>query len=122
MSTLQAAIDLAKWYSDEFIKLFGQGSKEKDEEQELNCWLDSFRMTGKRFVKKNYILQYGPGKFRKKSVLEHVLLRLVNHGAIQFFNHSGNRAVYIDLCPWQGGVQMVLGSSQGTNFSSAPGI
>lgn len=122
MSTLQAAIDLAKWYSDEFIKLFGQNSKEKDEEQELNCWLDSFRMTGKRFIKKNYILQYGPGKFRKKSVLEHVLLRLVNHGAIQFFNHPGNKAIYIDLCPWQGGVQMMLGSSQGTNFSSAPGI
>ena len=73
-------------------------------------------MTGKRFVKKNYILQYGPGRFRKKTVLEYVLLRLVNHGAVQFFNCPGDKTVYIDLCPWQGGVQVMPGSSRSTNY------
>jgi len=104
MSTLQAATDLAKWYSNDFIKLFGENSKENDEEQELNCWLDNFRKVGKRFVKKNYILQCGPGRFRKKAALEHVLLRLVNNGAIRILNYPGDKTVYVDLCPWQGGV------------------
>lgn len=116
MSTLQAATDLAKWYSDEFVKLFGQNSKEENENQELRCWLDNLRMTGQRFVRKNYILQCGPGKFRKKAVLEHVLLRLVNHGVVQFFNCPVDRTVYIDLCPLYGVVQVVRGFSPGTNF------
>lgn len=69
MSTLQAATDLAKWYSNDFIKLFGENSKENDEEQELNCWLDSFRKVGKRFVKKIIFCNAGLGSLERKLLL-----------------------------------------------------
>jgi len=118
ITTLQAAEGVAKWYSDNFIKLFSRASKEDLEARELNEWLDSLRMAGKRVVKKNYIRQYGPVKFRRKDILDGLLSYLATNGAVQYCLWPGNKTIYVDICPGQGVIPVIPVYANFTNFSS----
>ena len=118
ISTLQAAEGVAKWYSDNFIKLFRRVSKENVEVRELNDWLDTLRMAGKRVVKKNYLRQYGPVKFRRKNVLDGLLNHLTSTGAVQYCSWPGDKTVYVDICPGQGVMPVIPLYPDSTNFSS----
>lgn len=118
MATLQAAEGVAKWYSDNFIKLFSRISKEDLDARVLNSWLSTLRMTGKRLVKKNYIRQYGPVKFRRKDVLDSSLNYLANTGAIQYCSWPGDKTIYVDMCPGQGVMPYMPVYVSATNLSS----
>lgn len=104
INTLRAAEDIAKWYSNEFIRLFSPVSKECIDAVELNSWLERLRRQGRRVIKKNYIRQCGPDKLRKKDTLDAAILYLVSQGLIQFVSYFGDKTVYLDMCPWQGRV------------------
>lgn len=118
LTTLQAAEGVAKWYSDNFIKLFGRASKEDVEARELNCWLETLRYIGKRVVKKNYIRQYGPVKFRRKDILDKLLCYLSSVGVVRCFSQPDDKTIYVDVCPWQGAMPIVPVYKNSTNFSS----
>ena len=118
ITTLRAAEGVAKWYSDNFIKLFGHASKEDEEARELNEWLDTLRMAGKRLVKKNYIRQYGPGKFRRKDVLDRLLLYLSTIGVVQYCSYVGDKTIYLDICPGQRPMPLIPLYANSTNLLS----
>lgn len=118
ISTLKAAEGVAKWYSDNFIKLFSCAAREDFEARELDVWLDTLRMSGRRVVKKNYIRQYGPIKFRKKDTIDRLLVYLASNGIVQYCSWPGDKTIYVDVCPRQGAMPSMPIYVNSTNFST----
>jgi len=92
---LDFAVDLCCWYSDQFFQIFVPPPQENIDADDLLEWLCSY--FGKRYgeIRKNKILQYGPGKLRNKLRLERALDVLKERRLIDTVRHKGVN--YIDL-------------------------
>ena len=98
LNTLNTAIDFCFSCSDEFLKLFIPPPQEYLDACELDNWFNRFRITGKRFVRKNNILQHGPNKLRKQDRLDRALEVLCSEGHILL--GIMDRSAYVDVTPY----------------------
>lgn len=76
--SLWFAIQLVSYFSYEFMRLFVQPPKYINDAIQLKFWLDGFARNGMRYIRKNYILQYGPICVRSKNDLEMALNYLMS--------------------------------------------
>lgn len=95
LQTLEFAIELCLWCSDEFKRIFAIPKQEEIDAVELNNWLDRYRSKGSGWVYKNDVRQRCPNKLREKDRLNRALSVLRDQGKINF-SKSG-RAQYIEL-------------------------
>ncbi|ANJ58558.1 hypothetical protein PMA3_26735 [Pseudomonas silesiensis] len=95
LQTLEFAVELCLWCSDEFKRIFAIPMQEEIDAVQLNIWLDRYRSKGFDYVFKNEVLQRGPNKLREKERLDRALSVLRNQGKIDF-SRSG-RARHIEL-------------------------
>lgn len=70
LETLEVAISVCFYYSDEFLRLFLAPSQASIDARDLNAWLDRHRMSGKRYIRRNHVRQCGPNALRDKKRLE----------------------------------------------------
>lgn len=97
LETLNDAIRVCFWYSDEFLRLFVPPPQEQVDALLLNEWLNRIRERGERFVRKNHVLQYCPGSIRKKDRLGRALEVLEGYGFVSML--VDGRIGYLDLHP-----------------------
>ena len=93
--TLDAAVDLCCWYSDQFSAVFVPPAEAETDALELDDWLRSYRDRGYREIRKNKVLQCGPSKLREKKRLERALDILQDRGYIEPFRRG--KTMYLDL-------------------------
>lgn len=93
--TLDAAIDLCCWYSDEFFDIFIPPPEEETDSAELEAWIRAYIDDGRRLVPKNIIRQYGPNKLRGKQRLERALGVLQDKGIIDYLIRG--KTTYVKL-------------------------
>jgi len=75
-------------------------------------------MSGRRVIKKNYIRQYGPVKFRKKDTIDRLLGYLASNGVVQYCSWPGDKTIYVDVSPRQGVMPAIPIYVNSTNFST----
>ncbi|GGY79912.1 YfjI family protein [Marinobacter zhanjiangensis] len=97
--TLELAINTCFWYSNEFLRLFVPPPQELTDAHELNEWMIHIQMRGQRYIRRNYIRQYGPNRLRDKRRLETALDLLQIDGRISMFMMG--KVACIDLRPWE---------------------
>lgn len=97
LGTLNSAMDLCFWYSDEFLRLFTPASPEEIDVRALQSFLQEKRNEGQRFVPKNSILQLARGRVRKVKYLNPAIEVLSGQGKISL--RKFNRTMYVDLYP-----------------------
>lgn len=95
LQTLEFAVELCLWCSDEFKRIFAIPKQEEIDAVQLNIWFDRYRSKGLDYVYKNDVLQRGPNKLREKERLDRALSVLRDQGKIDF-SRSG-RARHIEL-------------------------
>lgn len=71
--SLWLAVELVSFYSRDFMMLFCPPPKYVKDANVLLSWLLSFINADVRYIRKNYILQYGPVCVRKKKDLDNAL-------------------------------------------------
>lgn len=91
--TMEFSIRVCMWYSDEFKRLFVFPSQSELDVEALNKWIDGKLKDGHREVSKNEILQYGPGRIRKKDRLNDAIVTLCNKGKISTYTYKGKEFV-----------------------------
>lgn len=99
LETLEAAVDVCFWYSDEFLRMFASLPQEEVDAHELDSWLQIKRESGERFLTKNSILQKGPGQLRKVKRLDPAIEVLSVQGKV-LLSKYGN-VTYLDIVPEQ---------------------
>ena len=97
VETLEAAIDICFWYSDEFLRMFSSPPQQEVDAQELDAWLQLKRETGDRFVTKNSILQKGPSQLRKVKRLDPAIEVLAAQGRVLLLKTES--ITYLDIFP-----------------------
>ena len=70
LATLEDAIQVSMWYSNEFMRIFTTPSQLESDSYELRSWLGCVAYDGRRYIRKNHILQYGPSRVRDKKRLD----------------------------------------------------
>jgi hypothetical protein len=95
--TLWDAINLCSYFSDEFLRVFNTPPQQEQDAQALHQWFEAQKINGRRYIKKNIILQYGPRSIRKKHAL---------NAAIDILSQSGyltpiaeNKTTVVDIQP-----------------------
>lgn len=87
---VDAANEICTWYMNHFKNIFGINDALSDDTQnanELLQWLEElWSRNGNNGIQKNYVMQYGPNKTRKKDRLEAALGVLIKRGVI-FIGH-----------------------------------
>ncbi|MDT3272895.1 YfjI family protein [Shewanella sp. SP2S2-4] len=73
LESLWLAVELLSYFSNDFMRVFCPPPKYVLDACALNEWLKPFAASGIRYIRKNYILQYGPNCIRKKADLQAVL-------------------------------------------------
>lgn len=111
LQTLNIAISIGLWYSNEFLKLFDSESRAEDD---INClvdWLCSKYIPNYPYIKKNIVLQYGPSRLREKKRLDDALNALADRGAIKkCFGPRGESLIGLNC---GGGLSIFLYSKRG---------
>ena len=97
LETLEVAISVCFWCSDEFLKVFIPPPQEETDAIELNAWLQLHRNSCQRYIPKNQIRQFGPGKLRDKQRLERALEILAGRGGVSIFRQG--KTTVVDLFP-----------------------
>ncbi|NWC91058.1 MULTISPECIES: YfjI family protein [unclassified Pseudomonas] len=97
VSTLNIAISIGKWYSNEFLKLFDVEGQKENDVNELVDWLVSKCGMHEPFIRKNIVRQYGPSRLREKKRLDDALALLQMRGVVQVGYGTGG--LLINLCP-----------------------
>lgn len=97
IETIELAISICFWYSDEFLRLFVPPPQEVMDAHELNEWLNNIQMHGQRYIRKNYIRQYCPNRLREKRRLQIALEVLQADGRILLLTMG--RIAFVDLSP-----------------------
>lgn len=97
METLNVAINVCAWCSDEFLKIFLPPPQIFIDAFNLNVWLNGMRARGIRYVRKNHIRQYGTNKTRGKNKLSDTLSFLEYQGTI--LQGVFGRTALVDLMP-----------------------
>lgn len=91
--TIHSAMKINRWYINQHIDLFVPSdpvSVMQSDSEELFEWVKAH--CGKNhtpFIRKNIILQYGPNRFRKRILLDELLMILLTNGKVMI-NKSGN--------------------------------
>lgn len=98
LETLTAAIEICASCSADFLKLFMPPAQQCLDADELNNWLNQYRISGERYIPKNYIRQRCPGKLRDSGRLGRALEVLVDARKVTFC--KANNRVYVDVLPW----------------------
>jgi hypothetical protein len=76
VDSLWQAIDLLSYVSNDFMRIFCPPPKHVIDAMELGNWIQPFVNSGIRYLRKNYIRQYGPNCIRNKIHLEAALNHL----------------------------------------------
>lgn len=97
ISTLNFAVDFCFWCSDEFLRVFTPPQQEYVDAFELNNWLNRFRNSNQRYVRKNYIRQYCPNSLRQKNRLNATLELLGFQGLLSIW--WAGKVAFVDLMP-----------------------
>lgn len=97
LETLEAAVDVCFWYSDEFLRMFVSLPQEEVDAHELDAWLQVKRESGERVVAKNSILQKGPNQLRKVKRLDPAIDVLLAQGKILLSRFKN--VTYLDIRP-----------------------
>lgn len=95
---LDAAISICMYCSDNFSRLFNALPQPVQDAETLLAWLERFSLRGIRYMKKNRIMQYGPGCVRKKSRSDAALDWLVISRRVDLGRHE--KTSYVDMMPW----------------------
>ncbi|MFW2133677.1 YfjI family protein [Ectothiorhodospira haloalkaliphila] len=82
LRTLDDAILICFWFSNEFLRLFGRPSEEYRDYLLLLDWLCQKRAEGFRYLRKNHVRQYGPYALRKSGKLNLLLNWMASTGEI----------------------------------------
>ena len=96
LSTVNAAISLCFYYSDEFMKLFMPPPQEEVDANELYSWLQR-AMTGRINIPKNHVRQSGPNKLRSNGRLDRALEVLRQQGRIYSFQQGKTECIGLIL-------------------------
>lgn len=75
-NSLWLSINLVSYFSSHFRRVFSPPPKHVIDAINLEHWLHPYRNSGVRYLRKNYLLQYGPNSIRKKLHLELALNHL----------------------------------------------
>ncbi|TVP12294.1 YfjI family protein [Shewanella sp. KCT] len=95
--SLCLAAELVSYFSWHFMHLFCGPSEDELNAEQLRIWLQNYINSGRRYIKRNYILQYGPNCIRKKDKFERAFLILLSSfGMVEF---PFKNAKVIDLLP-----------------------
>ncbi|WP_324730602.1 YfjI family protein [Pseudomonas paeninsulae] len=97
LETLETAISVCKWYSDEFMRIFMEPPQVESDSYELQFWLNNVASKGRRYVRKNHVRQYGPNRVRDKKRLDSALEFLCRQRVISILDWSN--VTLIDLSP-----------------------
>ncbi|PPK37589.1 hypothetical protein CD175_15025 [Pseudomonas laurylsulfatiphila] len=97
LGTLEAAISVCGWCSDEFLRIFMPPPQEEVDALELNSWLQRYRSSNQRYVPKNYVLQHGPNKLRGRERLNRALEVLRRQGEVSL--SQCGKTMQVDLFP-----------------------
>jgi hypothetical protein len=95
--TLLEAIRMVAYFSGQFMKVFCAPPKYITDAEALRCWFGGHVNSGRRFLKKNNILKFGPAGTRKKANLDVALGYLRPSCAIGEFLFG--RTMVVDLLP-----------------------
>ncbi|USU01362.1 YfjI family protein [Pseudomonas siliginis] len=98
LETLNAAVEFCASCSTDFLALFMPPTQQSLEADELDSWLNRFRSSGQRSVRKNDIRQRCPAKLRDSGRLDRALDALLAAGKVGVY-HENNR-VWVDVLPW----------------------
>ena len=97
VETLEAAIDVCFWYSDEFLRMFSSPPQEEIDAKKLDAWLQLKRESRERFVPKNSILKLGPNQLRDVKRLDPAIEVLVAQGKVLLSKFG--KVTYVDIFP-----------------------
>tara|TARA_R110000850_G_scaffold118038_1_gene234847 strand:- start:444 stop:1898 length:1455 start_codon:yes stop_codon:yes gene_type:complete len=97
LDTLNDAIRLSFWFSNEFIRLFQAPSEEQQDYFSLQGWFNQKRTEGYRYLRKNRVRKYGPNSLRDAGKLNITLDALHNNGEIRIGTMA--KKTIIDLYP-----------------------
>lgn len=103
LETLISASRLIRWYEDEYIRLFSPKPKafelpqDQQDAEDLMTWHNQGGTDGWRYVKKNFIRQYGINRLRDSVRLRQAINRLKMQGRIAILDYEGT--TLIDFYP-----------------------
>ena len=97
VETLNEGIQLALYFSGQFISIFSSPPQSEVNIQNLHNWFTGLNSTGIRYVKRNSIMQVGPVGTRKKKDLDAALSSLQINGQIRHV--KVRNTMIIDLLP-----------------------
>lgn len=97
LSSLETAISFCATASSNFMKVFHAPSEFERDCKQLHDWLCQIRISGKRYLRKTYILKYGPGRLRRVDRLDSCLYELERFSQISNILVNGIKC--IDLLP-----------------------
>lgn len=98
LETLTAAVEFCASCSTDFLSLFMPPTQQSLDADELDNWLNRFRSSGQRSVRKNDIRQRCPAKLRDSGRLDRALDILLAADKVGIY-HENNR-VWVDVLPW----------------------
>ncbi len=104
--TLLEAIRMVAYFSGQFMKVFCAPPKYVTDAENLKCWFGGYVNSGRRYLKKNDILKFGPSGTRKKASLDVALGYLKSNCHIGEFLFG--RTMVIDLLPMQPSNEAVI--------------
>ncbi|WP_417762227.1 YfjI family protein [Shewanella sp.] len=74
--SLWLATELVSYFSWHFMRLFCGPSEDERNAEQLGIWLQTQVNLGRRYIKRNHILQYGPNCIRKKDKFDRAFYTL----------------------------------------------
>lgn len=93
VESLWLAVELLSYFSNDFMRVFCPPPKYVLDACALNEWLKPFVASGIRYMRKNFILQYGPKCIRKKADLQVALDYLKQSNPIVEFLRFKTRVI-----------------------------
>jgi len=97
VEALRMAVNLVSYYSLFFMMFFCPPPLDVVLANDLSLWLNTFKNKGVRYIKKNYVLQFGPVNLRRREGLNIAIGSLISRGAILI--HDYKKTKVIDLWP-----------------------
>ncbi len=93
VDSLWKSISLLSYFSNEFLRIFCPAPEHVVDAMELGYWFDSLLNGGFRYIRKNYIRQYGPNRIRSKARLEAALNHFKMTSSLAEFNFKKTKVI-----------------------------